>query len=336
MSPPVRRATVAAALAALASTVASAQMRLSPIRQGTSGPAAAPTAPQATLGNVRSKDGTSIAFERSGAGEVVILVSGALSTRAGNARLAALLAPHLTVINYDRRGRGQSGDTQPYAVDREIEDIEALIDHAGGSAFLFGSSSGAALALEATGKLPAKVTKAALFEPPFIVDESRPPVPADFVAHVNELVSADRRGDAVEYFMTQAVGVPTEAVARMRQSPMWPGMERTAHTLAYDGAIMGVTQAGKPLPAGRWASATVPALVIEGEMSAQWLRNAAQALAAALPNARLRTLQGQDHSVVFRAPQAIAPVLVEFFRPGQEPLASDKTPSAPREDPSND
>lgn len=265
--------------------------------------------------NVTSKDGTAIAFDRSGNGPTVILVAGALSDRSSGARLAALLAPHFTVINYDRRGRGGSGDTPPYAVQREVEDIEALIDAAGGSAFVFGSSSGAALALEATARLPGKVKKAALFEPPFIVDDSRPAVPADFAPHMAELVVSGRRGDAVAYFMTVGVGVPAEAVAQMRESPMWPRLEKLAHTLVYDGTIVGDMLAGKPLPPGRWASATVPTIVIDGGNSDAWLRHAAKALADNLPHAKHHTLESQDHSAAFTAPEVFVPVLVEFFKP---------------------
>ena len=265
------------------------------------------------VGRVISKDGTAITFDQSGKGPVLILVAGALSDRSSNARLAALLAPHFTVINYDRRGRGDSGDTKPYAAQREVEDIEALIDKAGGSAFVFGSSSGAVLALEATSKLATKIKKQALFEPPFIVDNSRPPVPADFWTQVSKFVSSGRRGEAVELFMTKAVGVPAEFVAQMRNMPMWPGLETLAHTLPYDGAILGDTIAGKPLPAKRWASATAPTLVIDGANSDGWLRHSARSLADILPNARHRELEGQDHSATFTAPQVFVPVLVEFF-----------------------
>jgi pimeloyl-ACP methyl ester carboxylesterase len=262
---------------------------------------------------VRSKDGTTIAFDQSGQGPVIILVGGALTDRLVTTQLAALLAPHFTVINYDRRGRGDSGDTKPYAVEREIEDIEALIDEAGGSAFVFGHSSGAVLALEATGKLPTRIKKQALYEPPFIVDDSRPPVPEDFATHVAGLVSAGRRGDAVEFFMTRAVGVPAEFVAYMKEDPMWAAMEEIAHTLTYDGIIMGDTQSGKPLPVRRWISVTAPTLVMDGGESPPWLRNAAQALTRILPNAQYRTLKGQDHSVAVMAPEALVPVLEEFF-----------------------
>jgi pimeloyl-ACP methyl ester carboxylesterase len=257
-----------------------------------------------------SKDGTTIAFDQLGEGPATILVSPALADRSGNGPLAALLAPHLTVFNYDRRGRGDSGDTPPYAVEREIEDIEALIKEAGGSAFAYGWSSGAALALEAAVR-GLNITKLALYEPPFIVDDSRPPLPQDYVARLTELVSAGRRGDAVEFFMTAGVGIPAEFVAQMRNDPMWPAMEALAHTLPYDGAIMGDNMAGKPLPAGRWASARVPTLAMDGGESPAWQRNAARAVADALPNAQYRTLEGQTHAV---AAEAIAPVLVEFFK----------------------
>jgi pimeloyl-ACP methyl ester carboxylesterase len=262
------------------------------------------------LNKVVSKDGTPIAFERSGSGPAVILVSGATADKSGSAPLAALLADHLTVYNYDRRGRGDSGDTPPYAVEREVGDIEALIDEAGGSAFVYGISSGAALALEAANRLPTKVKKLAIYEPPFIVDDSRPPVPKDYADHLKELISSGRRGDAVEYFMTEAVQLPADMVAQMRNAPMWGQLEAVAHTLPYDGTDMGDHMSGKPLPAGEWASATMPILVMDGGASPEWLHNGAQAAADVLPNAQRRTLEGQTHAV---DPAALAPVLVEFL-----------------------
>ena len=138
---------------------------------------------------VTSKDGTTIVFDQIGNGPLVILVDSALADRTLCAKLAKLLAEEFTVINYDRRGRGDRTGTQPYAVQREVEDIEALIDAAGGSAFIFGSSSGAVLALEAASRLSAKVRKQVLYEPPFIVDDSRPPIPADFVEQIKELLA---------------------------------------------------------------------------------------------------------------------------------------------------
>lgn len=273
------------------------------------------------MNKVISKDGTVIAFDQSGKGPALILVVGALGTRSDPALVAAL-APHFTVFNHDRRGRGNSGDTPPYAVKREVEDIEALIDEAGGSALLCGFSSGAVLALEAASQLPTKVKKLALYEPPFIIDDSRPPVPEDYVEQLNAAIAAGRPGDAVEIFMTKAILLPAEFVAQMRNTPVsdlfdgemkppeWAEMEKVAHTLAYDGTIMGDTMSGKPLPARKWASATSPTLVITGEKSEGFFHDGAKALVDDLPSAKHRILEGQDHAV---SPEALAPVLVEFF-----------------------
>ncbi|HLZ24042.1 MAG TPA: alpha/beta hydrolase [Ktedonobacterales bacterium] len=262
---------------------------------------------------VRSNDGTPIAFDRSGAGPALIMVSGAFSHRAmipPAPEPAEPAASRFTMYSYDRRGRGESGDTAPYAVEREVEDIEALINDAGGSAFVYGHSSGAVLALEAARLLPGKITKLAVHEPPFFVDGSHPPLPDDYVAHLNALIAAGRRGDAVEYFMTAAMSMPPEAVASMRQEPMWPALEAVAHTLPYDGAIMGDTMSGSPEPLKRWASLTIPVLVMDGGASPAFMHNAAQALTDILPNAHRRTLEGQDHGVSM---DVLAPVLEAFF-----------------------
>jgi len=264
---------------------------------------------------VISKDGTPIAFDQSGQGPAIILVAGATATRLAEASLAAALAPHFTVFAYDRRGRGDSGDTAPYAVEREVEDIEALITEAGGSAFVFGHSSGAVLALEAARLLPTRITKLALYEPPFIIDDSRPPAPQDYAKRLTELVSSGRRGEAVEYFMTE-VGTPAEMMAQMRQSPMWPGLEAVANTLPYDITIIGDTQSGDPLTLRKWADVTVPALVMDGtvflgrEDSHVFMRHGADELANILPDAQRRTLEGQDHGP---ADDVLAPALKEFF-----------------------
>ena len=266
------------------------------------------------MSKVTSKDGTPIAFEQSGKGPAVILVASALSDRSDTVKLAKLLSEHFTVINYDRRGRGESGDTQPYAVEREIEDIEALIDEAGGAAFVFGSSSGAALALEATSQLPAKIKKQVLFEPPFIIDDSRPPMPDDLINQITELVSAGRRNDAVKLFFTKGMGIPAFAVMMMSLlMPGWSKRTRMAHTLAYDFTILAGTQTGKPLPAKRWVSATVPTLVLTGEKSEAFFHNGARSLADVLPNAQHRILKGQHHGSVVMAPNAFVSVLTEFF-----------------------
>src|SRR5262249_24062720 len=171
---------------------------------------------------VDSADGTPIAFDRSGAGEPLILVSGALGVRAGEGSLAGLLASDFTVFTYDRRGRGDSGDAAQYSAEREIDDLAASIPAVGGAACAFGSSSGGNLTLQAAHRGLA-ITKLAAWEPNFLVDDSRPPLPVDYVTHLRRLVSSGRRADAVEYFMTRAVGLPAEFVAPMRSAPLWPG-----------------------------------------------------------------------------------------------------------------
>ena len=253
---------------------------------------------------VVSKDGTRIAFDRVGAGAPVVLVSGGSTDRSANASLAELLSAHLTVLNYDRRGRGDSGDTPPYAVEREIEDVAAVIEAAGGSAFLYGTSSGAALALEAAAGGLA-VTKLALWEPPFVLDERMRP-PADQVERYDEMIAEGRRGDAVEYFMMKVVGMPPEFVAQARAQPFWGAQEALAHTLAYDARIMG----DYSVPVGRAANATIPTLVVAGGGDMPWMVESARVLADALPNGEARVLEGQGHAV---DASVLAPVLIEFF-----------------------
>jgi pimeloyl-ACP methyl ester carboxylesterase len=259
---------------------------------------------------VLSKDGTTIAFDRIGSGPPVILVDGALCYRrmGQSGKLADLLAPHFTVITYDRRGRGESGDTAPYAVEREVEDIAALLSEAGGTACVWGMSSGAVLALEAASRLSG-IKKVAMYEAPFVVDDSRPTT-EDQWARIAEAVATDRRGEAVTVFL-QMVGVPRYVIAVMRLMPVWSKLKAMAHTLPYDGAIVQDCQRGKPLPAGRWASIKVPTLVMDGEKSAGWIRHANRSLALALPNVQYRTLDGQTHML---KPAAHAPRLAEFFK----------------------
>ena len=263
------------------------------------------------MDTVRSKDGTTIAFDRSGEGPALILVAGATATRLVEVSVAKHLAPYFTVFAYDRRGRGDSGDTLPYAIEREVEDIDALITEAGGSAFVFGHSSGAALALEAARVLSNRITKLALYEPPFIVDGSRPPVPANYLSHLTDLIASDRRGDAVEYFLIAAVGVPAEDVLNMRNAPMWGSLEAVAHTIVYDGTIMGDTMRGKPLPPERAASVSIPTLVMDGEASPVYMHHGARALVNLLPNGQHRRLAGQNHGP---ADDILVPVLVDFFK----------------------
>lgn len=253
---------------------------------------------------VTSKDGTTIALDRLGEGPPVVLVCGGSVDRMSDAALAQELASDFTVLNYDRRGRGDSGDTEPYAIEREIEDIDAVIEEAGGSAFLWGSSSGAVLALlAAEAGLP--VTKLAMWEPPYI-PEGVPHPPEDQVERYETFVAEGRRGDAVEYFMSKVVGLPPEFVAGARQQPFWAASEALAHTLAYDARIMG----DYTVPMDRAASVKVPALVIAGGADMPWMRDTAQALADALPDGDTRFLDGQGHNV---DPTVLAPVLKEFF-----------------------
>jgi pimeloyl-ACP methyl ester carboxylesterase len=262
------------------------------------------------MSKITSKDGTSIAFEKLGNGPAVILVDGALCYRrlGPMAPIARELASGFTVFTYDRRGRGESGDTAPYSVQREIDDVEALIDVAGGSAFIYGASSGAALALAAASRLEG-IRKLALYEAPFIVDGSHAPQAADYPSKMNGFIAADRRGNAVRLFMKE-VGVPAIVVAMMPLMPPWSKLKAAAHTLPYDVAIMGDTRSGKPLPAERWAAVTMPTLVGVGGKSPLSMQNAMRALANVLPNAQLRVLDRETHIVKTKT---IAPILAEFF-----------------------
>ena len=243
------------------------------------------------MDSASSADGTMIAYERSGDGPPIILVGGAFNDRSTTRALASALASDFTAYSYDRRGRGDSGDSGPYAVQREIEDIAALIGAAGGSAHLYGLSSGAILAGYATADgLP--VTGLALFEPPFQVGPHGGAKP-ELAERLTELVSAGRRGDAVELFLTEAVGVPAEAVTGMRGAPEWSWMEGLAHTLAYDTTVTG----DGALPVARLSTITVPTVVADSTGSPEWLREAAAATARAIPGATHRSLEGGFHEV---------------------------------------
>jgi pimeloyl-ACP methyl ester carboxylesterase len=249
-------------------------------------------------------DGTTIAFERLGSGPPVVLVCGGSVDRTADAAIAQELASDFTVFNYDRRGRGDSGDTLPYAIEREVEDIEAVIGAAGGSACLWGSSSGAVLALIAA-ESGVPVAKLALWEPPF-VPEGVPRPPEDQVTQYETMIAEGRRGDAVEYFMTKVIGMPPEVVAGARTQPWWGATEALAPTLAYDARIMGDYSIPKDLA----ASVKVPTMVIAGGADFPWMRQTAETLAAALPDGQVRILEGQGHDV---DPGVLAPVLTEFF-----------------------
>jgi pimeloyl-ACP methyl ester carboxylesterase len=259
---------------------------------------------EAAVGTVRSGDGTTIVFDRLGDGKPVILVSGASTSRSIHAQLTELLSGDFTVFNYDRRGRGDSGDTPPYAIQREIEDLDAVITEAGGTAAVFGNSSGAVLALHAAAAgLP--VTKLALWEPPFMVDPDAPRRQREYAGELTKLLDAGRRGDAMELFM-KTIGLPEAMIAGMRNSPMWPEMDAIAPTLAYDAAIMG----DSTVPTSLVSSIKADVLVLDGSDTGAWAADAAQALTAALPGARRHTLEGQTHNVAW---DILAPVLIEFF-----------------------
>ncbi|MEO3792864.1 alpha/beta hydrolase [Nonomuraea sp. B10E15] len=267
------------------------------------------------MSTARSADGTTIAYTRAGQGPAVILVDGALSFRAQsiNTGLATALAGDFTVYTYDRRGRGESGDTPPYTTEREIEDLAALAELAagtGGPVRLYGTSSGAALALAAA-DAGVPVEKLALYEPPFIVDGTRPAIPAGYERTLNDLVAAGRRADAVRYFMRTGVGLPGMVVTMMRFMPAWSTLKSVAHTLPYDAAFVAPYEKGEPYPESSWAAVKTPTLVMDGGKSKPWIRNAARSLADLLPSAEHRTLDGQTHIV---KPAALAPVLTEFFR----------------------
>jgi pimeloyl-ACP methyl ester carboxylesterase len=261
---------------------------------------------------VKSKDGTEIAYTKVGTGPALIIVFGATAfreTAPEEATLAEMLAPNFTVITYDRRGRGESGNTLPFAPKREIEDIAALIQMAGGRANVLGYSSGSVVALEAAASaLP--IDKLVMYEPPIILPgQPFPPPPADYVETLNRLAQSDDKGAPFAYFM-QSLGTPPEALEEMKKTPIWPVMESIGPTIAYDGQFMfdAYFTAGK-FPA-RWKHALMPVLILDGDASFPFMNAAANAVATQLPNATRKTLSGQDHGP---KPEAIAPVLREFL-----------------------
>lgn len=262
-------------------------------------------------GTAISRDGTLIAYDRSGQGPAVVVIDGTFGSRTfgPNVKLPAKLAARHTVFHYDRRGRGDSGDTRPYAVAREVEDLEAVIDAAGGRACVYGISSGAVLAVDAARRLPDKITKLAIYEPPCVVDDSRAPWPADYLDQVTRLVASGRRGEAVKLWMRQAATLPAPLIALTRVLPAWARLCAAAETIVQDGQVMAGAGTGSPLPAERFR-VEVPTLVIDGAKSPRWLHQSADAFGALLPNAQRQTLAGQTH---FVKPAAIAPALTQFF-----------------------
>lgn len=255
---------------------------------------------------VISKDGTPIAYEKLGAGPALILVDGALCSRRFGPmpKLAPLLAKRFTVFVYDRRGRGDSGDTRPYAKEREIEDLDALIQTAGGSAFVVGLSSGGALALEAAAS-GLNIQKLVAYEPPYVAPHDAPQ--SQHEAQLERFLAEGRRGHAVKYFMRDMVGAPGFMVVMMQlMRGVWKKLEAVAHTLPYDARIMGDFR----VPKTRLASIQVPSLVMYGGKTDAKLKVAAEAIADIVPGARRRTLDGQTHNV---NPKVLTPAVVEYF-----------------------
>lgn len=264
-----------------------------------------------TTGTTTSADGTTIAYEVSGQGPSLVLVDGAMCQRAmGPSRgLAAQLSDRFTVYAYDRRGRGESGTgSSPWSVDRELEDLTAVLAVAGPGAHVFGSSSGAALALEAA-RRGADIGRLVAYEAPFILDDTHPANDPRLPEQVQDMVDGGRRGQAVKTFL-RVVGMPGPMVALMPLLPPWKRMTGVAHTLPYDLSLVVPRQQGQPLPAGAYDGVNVPTLVIAGGKSPAYMQNAQAAIVAGIAGARLMTLPGQTHMI---KPKAVSPVVKEFL-----------------------
>ncbi|PSL43855.1 pimeloyl-ACP methyl ester carboxylesterase [Chitinophaga niastensis] len=259
------------------------------------------------MNKVISKDGTTIVYDKTGNGPAVILVDGAFCSRnfGPMPKLTPLLAKSFTVFTYDRRARGDSGDTQPYAIQREIEDIDALIKVAGGFAYLFGISSGAVLCIKAVAS-GLNITKLALFEPPFNIGSRQRQPPADGEEQLTKMIAAHKKSDAVKFYLTKVIGLPAIVPFIMQLTPNWSKMKANANSLPYDAAIMG----NFLMPIDQVSAVKVPTIVIDSEKSPEALRKPAQVVAETLPNAQRRSLKGQVHNV---PPEVLAPVLVDFY-----------------------
>ncbi|MET3719601.1 MULTISPECIES: alpha/beta hydrolase [unclassified Arthrobacter] len=251
--------------------------------------------------HVKSADGTLLAVESFGDGEPLIVLGGALSTRAAVQQYVPFLATDFSVIGVDRRGRGDSGDTPPYAVEREVEDVAAIVRAVGGSAKVYGHSSGAILALEAAAA-GVPISSLLAYEPPFCTPQEPGESWDQFAARVRQLAETGRRDEAVEAFLRHA-GVPVEAV---KQSPWWPGMTALAHTLFYDLTLAG----NADIPAERLAKIQAPVLAVYGGNSDSWAQNSAEGVVSAVQNGRTALVPGYDHMV---APEALTPILLDFF-----------------------
>lgn len=260
---------------------------------------------------VVSRDGTTIAYEKSGSGPPIVVLGGGFRDHRTFDSLLPELTPHCTVYAYDRRGRGESGDAPVYAIEREIEDLHAVIDAAGGEATVFGGSSGGILALEAA-LAGVPITRLALLEPPYRVEGFWRP-PEDFAARLQSLLDEEKRSEAAEYYLSALIGLPPDVVADWRQGPMWSRNVALAHTLPYDTALMGDDR----VPVERLADVKVHTLLINSDSTADWLHAAARATADALPDCQRLELPGVWHRVL---PDVLGPVLVDFVN-GRKPAA---------------
>ena len=257
---------------------------------------------------VRSADGTTIAFARSGAGPPLVIVGGALSDHTAAAPLLPHLESDLTVYVPDRRGRGTSGDERQYEVDREVEDIAALLDRIGEQPHLYGHSSGGILALEAVIRgLP--VGRLVVYEPPFIVDEQRPRPPADLAERLGSLIAANDRDGALRTFLREGPMLPDASIDQIQGTAQWQAWLPLAHTTAYDARIAGACI----LPLERLAALRTPTLVLQGGASPGWVRSGTEALARALPRGRLVALAGQSHAGAREAPERVAREVIRFL-----------------------
>ncbi len=271
------------------------------------------TVNEPTMATVTSKDGTTIAYDRRGAGPPVVLVDGAFCYRTFGPmpKIAPLLAERFTVFNYDRRGRGESTDTGPYAVERELEDLDAVIAVAGGPVKLFGISSGALLSLRAVAR-GANVAKLVVYEPPLVLAGATGKTPPDQIEKIQELVRAGEPSAAAALFM-KMVGAPGIAVPMLKLFGIWKKLVAVAPTLPHDFAILGDTSGKKPLPAELervLAAVAVPTIVSYGGKSPHYLQHAAETVQHHIAGAELRELPGQTHNV---AAKPIAALLRDVF-----------------------
>jgi pimeloyl-ACP methyl ester carboxylesterase len=250
---------------------------------------------------VVSADGTAIAFEAAGKGPAVVIVGGALSTRRSASGLARILESRFAVYSYDRRGKGDSGDTPPYAVEREIEDLRAVSLVAGSSACVYGEGTGAAIALEAAER-GVPMSKIAVYDPPYRIDSAADHNEA-IAARIDDALDHGHPEEALEIFVEDST---PDTLSYMKRAPYWPGMVRLAHTLRYDFALA----RDGAVPPERFAAVGVPTLVMNGGDSPSWEDKTVEAIVRSIPGAERLTIGGQDEQV---EASTIAPFLLDFF-----------------------